>query len=71
MRDLWECAWRELKRRKWRTLTNIFGYLLVVAIMVVLVSTLLYSKEAASSILNRIGTHFIAFVPARIAPCPE
>lgn len=71
MGDSLKCAWRELMRRKGRTLTNIFGYLLAVAIMVVLVSTLLYSKDATSSILNRIGTHFIAFVPARIPPCPE
>ena len=71
MRDSWECAWRELMRRKGRTLTNIFGYLLAVAIMVVLVNALLYSKEATNSILNRVGTHFIAFVPAHIPPCPE
>ena len=71
MRDLWECAWRELKRRKTRTLTNIFGYLLAAAIMVVVVGALLYSKEATSSILNRVGTRFIAFVPAHIPSCPE
>jgi putative ABC transport system permease protein len=71
MRDLWECAWRELKRRKGRTLTNIFGYLLAAAIMVVVVGALLYSKEATSSILNRVGTRFIAFVPAHIPSCPE
>lgn len=64
MSDLWKCAWRELIRRKGRTLANILGYLLAVAIMVVLVTILIFSKDAASGVLSGTGTHFIAFVPA-------
>ncbi|HUU16407.1 MAG TPA: FtsX-like permease family protein [Sedimentisphaerales bacterium] len=64
MSDIWKCAWRELIRRKGRTLANILGYLLAVAIMVVLVTILIFSKNAASGVLSGTGTHFIAFVPA-------
>jgi len=64
MTDLWKCAWRELMRRKGRTLANILGYLLAVAIMAVLVTILIFSQNAASGVLSGTGTHFIAFAPA-------
>ena len=60
---MWEYAWRETVRRKGRTFANILGYLLAVAIMVVLVTTLVFSKEAASAVLTSTGTHFIGFIP--------
>jgi len=66
MSDLWKCAWRELRRRKGRASANILGYLLAVTIMVVLVAILTFSQNAASSVLSGTGTHFIAFVPARM-----
>jgi len=68
MRELWKCAWRELMRRKGRALANILGYLLAVAIMVVLVTILVFSKDAASGVLSGTGTHFIAFAPSCLAP---
>jgi len=71
MRDLWEYAWRETARRKGRTLANVIGYLLAVAIMVVLMSVLMFSQGAAGSVLTGVGTHFIAFVPFHYTPSAE
>ncbi|MCX6121663.1 MAG: FtsX-like permease family protein [Ignavibacteriales bacterium] len=69
MNDIFTCAWRELRRRKTRTLTNIFGYTLAVAMMIVLGSNLFNSKEKAGHLLNNTGTHFIAFLPDCITGC--
>ena len=69
--DLLRFALRELKRRKLRTLTNILGYTLAVAIMVILVNAIVYSKQMADNILTSTGTHFIASVPANLPSCPQ
>jgi putative ABC transport system permease protein len=69
MRDTWECAWRELIRRKGRTLTNVFGYALALGIPLTLVCLLAAARNAASTVLTSTGTHFIAFVPACGTPC--
>lgn len=66
MRELFESAGRELWRRKGRTLAGIFSYLLAVSLMVVLISVLISSKEAQSSILTSTGTHFVAFAPLQL-----
>jgi putative ABC transport system permease protein len=71
MSDAWRCAWRELRRRKGRTLANVLGYLLAVAIAVVVVTALRFSEKAANQILNSTGTHFVAFVPAAVPACGE
>jgi putative ABC transport system permease protein len=60
---MWQYAWRETIRRKGRTAGNVLGFFLAVAIMVVLVSTLLFSNETHSAVLTSTGTHFIGFVP--------
>ena len=60
---MWRYAWRETVRRKGRTVANVLGYLLAVAIMVVLVTVLLFSQEAHSAVLTSTGTHFIGFIP--------
>lgn len=70
MRDLLDCAARELLRRKGRTLTAVIGYLLAVATVVVLVTALVFAKQAAGNILTSTGTHFIAFAPASRLACP-
>jgi putative ABC transport system permease protein len=67
--DLFECAWRELRRRKLRTSINVIGYTLAVAIMVVLISAIVYSKQTSNAILNNTGTHFIASIPANLPAC--
>ena len=69
--DLLKFALRELKRRKLRTLTNILGYTLAVAIMVMLVNAIVYSKQMADRILASTGTHFIASVPANLPFCSQ
>ena len=70
MRDLLECAVRELLRRKGRTLGVLVGYLLAVAIVVVLVTAIVFARQAAGEILTSTGTHFIAFAPASPLACP-
>ena len=63
MRDILSCALRELWRRKGRTIANILGYFLVIAIMVVLANVLLFTQSAKNKILNNLGTHFLAYIP--------
>jgi putative ABC transport system permease protein len=70
MRDLLDCALRELRRRKARTLSTVLGYLLAAGIVAVLVSGLVFARQAAGKILTTTGTHFIAFAPASRAACP-
>ncbi len=60
---MWQYAWRETWRRKGRSLANIIGYLLAVAMMVVLISVLVFSRDASSAVLTSTGTHFIGFTP--------
>jgi len=63
MRNIFEYVLLELRRRKSRTLTNIFGYLLAVLIMVVLISIIITAHSAQGAVLEGVGTHFIAYVP--------
>jgi putative ABC transport system permease protein len=63
MRDLFQCAWREVTRRRGRTAANVAGYLLATALLVILVSLLQYARAAAAPILAGTGTHFIAVTP--------
>jgi putative ABC transport system permease protein len=62
--DSLTCALRELRRRKLRTVTTVLGNLLAVTAMVTLVSLLLYSRSSKDNVLNNLGTHFLAYVPA-------
>ncbi len=72
MRDLLLCAWREVSRRPGRTVANVVGYLLATALLVILVSLLLYARAATSPILAGTGTHFIAFTPICVGgPCEK
>ncbi len=63
MNDIMKCALRELTRRKSRTAAAIIGYTLAVAVMVVLVSVLFFTRDTAGQVLSTTGTHFIAFNP--------
>jgi len=60
-------AWRELRRRKWRTTTTILGYFLAVGVTVGLLSAM-SSRRQADRVLSGTGTHFAAFAPADAAP---
>ena len=69
--DVIRCASRELRRRKWRTAATVFGYLLAVAVTVMLVSALRLSRQSADAVLSSTGTHFIAYVPAGPPLCAD
>jgi len=60
-------AWRELRRRKWRTATTVLGYFLAVGVTIGLLSAM-SSRRQADRVLSGTGTHFVAFLPADAAP---
>jgi putative ABC transport system permease protein len=60
-------AWRELRRRQWRTATTILGYFLAVSVTIGLIAAM-SSRQAADRILSNTGTHFVAFAPADAGP---
>ncbi|MCX6995518.1 MAG: ABC transporter permease [Kiritimatiellaeota bacterium] len=62
--DALTCAVRELRRRKVRTAITIMGNLLAVMAMVILASLLVYSRSSKDTVLNNLGTHFLAYIPA-------
>jgi putative ABC transport system permease protein len=62
-------AWCELRRRKARTLTTVFGYALAASSMMVLLGILQVSGQGSAAILDHTGTHFVAFSPADMAAC--
>lgn len=68
--DILYCAFRQINRRRARAATNILGYAFATAVMVVLTSAVLASKQASDKILHSTGTHFIAFIPAEKGLCP-
>ena len=60
---MWKYAWREIIRRKGRSIAAICSYALAVMIFSVLVSLLQYSERSQYKTLYNTGTHFIAFSP--------
>ncbi|MBU4198471.1 MAG: FtsX-like permease family protein [Verrucomicrobia bacterium] len=58
---------REISRRKARTSVAIAGYALAVAMCSLLLAIFYASKESGDNVLANTGTHFIAFVPARVS----
>ncbi len=71
MGDSLSYAWREIRRRKSRTMANSSGYLLAVIIMIVLVTAIQMARDTASSVLTDIGAHTIGFIPRCAADgCP-
>ncbi|MBI3039209.1 ABC transporter permease [bacterium] len=64
MDGVFDCAFRELFRRKSRTVSSIFGYFLATGVLIVIVHVLLFSKRAENEVLTRTGTHFVAFSPS-------
>lgn len=56
-------AWRELSRRKGRSITTIIGYIIAVSAAIILVTLLTHSTSSQDVVLSSIGTHFIAFSP--------
>lgn len=66
------CAYyaiREIKRRKFRSFINIFGYVIAVSFLIIMVSLAQGYNIVASGELRGIGTHFVAYIPASTT-CP-
>jgi putative ABC transport system permease protein len=60
---MWKYPWRELVRRKGRSVAAICSYALAAMIFSVLISLLQYSERSQYKTLYNTGTHFIAFSP--------
>jgi putative ABC transport system permease protein len=60
---MWKYAWREIVRRKGRSVAAMFSYALATMIFSVLISLLQYSEYSQYKTLHATGTHFIAFSP--------
>jgi putative ABC transport system permease protein len=60
---MWKYAWREIIRRKGRSIAAICSYALAAMIFSVLISLLQYSERSQYKTLYNTGTHFIAFSP--------
>ncbi|MBI3038885.1 FtsX-like permease family protein [bacterium] len=55
MRDIFSCVYRELLRRKGRTIVNVLGYVFAGGVFIVLVHLIGYSKYAMSQVLDTTG----------------
>jgi putative ABC transport system permease protein len=63
-------ALREIRRRKLRSIASIMGYILGVAFLIIAVTFAQSYNLVAEGALNRIGTHFVVYIPAsRTCPC--
>ena len=67
------CAYyaiREIKRRKLRSLANVFGYVVAVAFLIITVTLAQGYTVVATGALRGMGTHFIVYIPAStVCPC--
>ena len=63
MGDVWNCAFRELSRRRSRTFAVCLGYVITIGIMVGMIHLLLFSQAAEEEIINHTGVFFMAFSP--------
>jgi ABC-type antimicrobial peptide transport system permease subunit len=63
-------AVREINRRRLRSIASIAGYGIGVAFLVIVVTFAQSYNLVAAGALNRIGTHFVVYIPAsKICPC--
>jgi putative ABC transport system permease protein len=63
-------ALREIRRRKLRSIASMMGYVLGVAFLIIAVTFSQSYNLVAEGALNRIGTHFVVYIPAsRTCPC--
>ncbi|MDN4185619.1 MAG: ABC transporter permease [Dehalococcoides mccartyi] len=63
MKEILHYAWIEIIRRPARSIGNMLGYSLALAIVIVLFSVLSFSQDASTAVLNSTGTHFITYLP--------
>jgi putative ABC transport system permease protein len=63
-------AMKEVKRRKLRSSANILGYVIAVAFLIITVSLANGYSLVATGALEKIGTHFVVYIPAStVCPC--
>jgi hypothetical protein len=63
-------ALREIKRRKLRSIASIMGYAIGVSFLIIAVTFAQSYNLIAAGALNRIGTHFVVYIPAsKTCPC--
>ncbi len=63
-------AMKEIKRRRLRSLANVLGYVIAVAFLIITVTLAQGYNVVATGALNRIGTHFVVYIPAsKACPC--
>jgi putative ABC transport system permease protein len=63
-------ALRETKRRKLRSIASIMGYAIGIAFLIIAVTFAQSYNLVAAGALNRIGTHFVVYIPAsKTCPC--
>jgi len=61
-------AWREMRRRKHRTIINIIGYVIIVATLVAIVTTARGWEATTAQPLKQIGTDLIFLYSAPVVP---
>ncbi len=61
---MWEYAFRELTRRKRRTIATVIGYGLAVSVITVVLHILWNGQQASNAILRSTGTHFAVYIPS-------
>jgi len=57
------CAFRELRRSRWRSIAVAAGYALTVIMMLVTASVIIFAKIAENKILAATGTNFVCYMP--------
>jgi len=63
-------AMKEIRRRKLRSLANVLGYIIAVAFLIITITLAQGYNIVAKGELNRIGTHFVVYIPAsKACPC--
>jgi len=63
-------ALKEIKRRKLRSIASIMGYSMGIAFLIIAVTLADSYNLVAEGALNRIGTHFVVYIPAsKTCPC--
>ena len=63
MSDSFRYAWKEIKRRKRRSIGAILSYLLIGAHVVVVSSLAGITRDSAQTVLWDIGAHSVAYIP--------
>lgn len=63
MKDLINCAVREMKRRKMRAVVHVAAFFISTLFVVLSVNMLYTSRADKARILNNVGTHIVAFHP--------